>query len=92
MVLRVLKMTGQILHNIASDKLIAVHRNAVTQYLELSFYAASAPLDKPLDDDHAAAYQTLPFLIDECQSAYDAIPDDVPDRPSHYLLCTVAAS
>ena len=66
-----------------SNSLVAAHRNAVLAYLELSMFAASG-YPAPLTDDQRAAYLTLPFLMDECQEAWDRLPAD--GRPVHYLL------
>ena len=62
---------------------VQAHRESVAAYLELSMFAASGYPD-PLTDDQKAAYLTLPFLMDECQEAWDRLPVD--SRPVHYLL------
>ena len=62
---------------------IQAHRDAVLSYLELSMFAASGD-PAPLTDDQRAAYLTLPFLMDECQEAWDRLPVD--SRTVHYLL------
>ena len=62
---------------------VQAHRDAVIAYLELSMFAASG-YPAPLTDDQRAAYQTLPFLMDECRDAWDRLP--VEARPIHYLL------
>ena len=59
------------------------HHEAVAQYLELSLFAASG-YPAPLTEDQKAAYQTLPFLMDEAKEAWDRLPVDA--RPVHYLL------
>ena len=59
------------------------HHEAVAQYLELSLFAASG-YPAPLTDDQRAAYLTLPFLMDECQEAWDRLPES--GRPVHCLL------
>ena len=76
-------MTGQTHHSTESDNLSQAHRDAVLAYLELSMFAASG-YPAPLTEDQKAAYLTLPFLIDECQEAWDRLPVDA--RPVHYLL------
>ena len=62
---------------------VQAHRDAVLAYLELSLLAA-AGYPAPLTDDQRAAYQTLPFLMDECKEAWDRLPEA--SRPPHYLL------
>ena len=62
---------------------VCAHRNAVLAYLELSMFAASG-YPAPLTDDQRAAYLTLPFLMDECQEAWDRLPES--GRPVHCLL------
>ena len=59
------------------------HAESVAAYLELSLFAASG-YPAPLTEDQKAAYLTLPFLMDECQEAWDRLPVD--SRPVHYLL------
>ena len=63
---------------------VQAHRDAVLAYLELSIFAASG-YPAPLTDDQRAAYQTLPFLMDECRDAWDRLPEA--SRPPHYLFC-----
>ena len=60
------------------------HRESVAAYLELSLFAASG-YPAPLTEDQRAAYQTLPFLMDECRDAWDRLPEA--SRPPHYLFC-----
>ena len=59
------------------------HAESVYAYLELSMFAASG-YPAPLTDDQRAAYLTLPFLMDECQEAWDRLPES--GRPVHCLL------
>ena len=76
-------MIGQTLRNTESNSLVASHRDSVTQYMELSLFAASG-YPAPLTDDQRAAYLTLPFLMDECREAWDRLPES--GRPVHYLV------
>ena len=62
---------------------VQAHAESVAAYLELSLFAASG-YPAPLTDDQRAAYQTLPFLMDECREAWDRLQVDA--RPVHYLL------
>ena len=62
---------------------IQAHAESVAAYLELSLFAASG-YPAPLTEDQKAAYLTLPFLMDECQEAWDRLPVD--SRTVHYLL------
>jgi hypothetical protein len=78
-----MKMTTTQSEEITTTTYREIHRANVEQYLELSLFAASG-YPGPLTDDQKAAYQTLPFLMDECKEAWDRLPVDA--RPVHYLL------
>ena len=66
-----------------NEPAVQAHAESVAAYLELSLFAASG-YPAPLTDDQRAAYLTLPFLMDECQEAWDRLPVD--SRTVHYLL------
>ena len=53
----------------------------VTRAEAMLRFATQAP---PGTFDQRAAYQTLPFLMDECRDLWDQLPVDA--RPIHYLL------
>ena len=66
-----------------NEPAVQAHRDAVLAYLELSLFAASG-YPAPLTEDQRAAYQILPFLMDEAKELWDRLPEV--SRPPHYLL------
>lgn len=66
------------------------HQAWVSKWDELTFIATSSPLNVPLSEDSKEAYRMIPFVIEQCKTAWEALPED--RRTVHFLVCTPVAS